>query len=179
MNRVVLVGRITRDPELKMIPNGSVCNFTIAVNRPFLSKSGEREADFINCVVFNRQAENLSKYIKKGGLLGIEGRLQTRNYQANDGTTRYITEVICDSVSFLESKGTNQPAGYQSTPSAGYQSNLSSSYQNGNSYQGQNQNIYDDLQYDSFQYDDEKEDKKDSIDDMESHYGITDDDLPF
>lgn len=178
MNRVVLVGRITRDPELKTIPNGSVVNFTIAVNRTFVSKNGEREADFINCVVFNRQAENLSKYIKKGGLLGIEGRIQTRSYQASDGTNRYITEVVCDGVNFLEPRG-NQAPSYQPTQGAPYQSNQGSSYQSGNSFQGQNQNTYDDLQYENYHEENEKEDKKDSFDAVESHYGITDDDLPF
>lgn len=178
MNRVVLVGRITRDPELKMIPNGSVVNFTLAVNRPFLSRSGEREADFINCVVFNKQAENLSRYIRKGALLGIDGRIQTRTYVANDGTNRYITEVLCESIQFLEPKSSSDAPNYNR--GVGYQTNQGRNYQSGNSFRGQNQNIYDDLQYENYQFDDEENsDKKDPFENVETQYGITDDDLPF
>ena len=105
INRVILVGRITKDPELKSTQsNVSFVNFTLAVNRQFADQSGERQADFIQCVVWRRQAENLNQYIRKGALLGIEGRIQTRTYEV-DGNTRYITEVVCDSVQFLESRG--------------------------------------------------------------------------
>lgn len=105
INRVVLVGRITKDPELKSTPsNIPVANFTLAVNRQFTNQSGEREADFIQCVVWRKQAENLVKYVQKGALLGIEGRIQTRSYEADNGM-RYVTEVLCDSVQFLERKG--------------------------------------------------------------------------
>lgn len=110
MNKVILVGRITKDPELKTIASGSsVVNFTIAVNRPMAAQQNngeqgnDRNADFISCVIWNKQAENLSKYVKKGALIGVEGRIQTRSYDAN-GTTRYVTEVLCDSVQFLENK---------------------------------------------------------------------------
>ncbi len=111
MNKVILVGRITKDPELKTISNSSsVVNFTIAVNRPVAQNADQNQnnADFINCVIWNKQAENLAKYVKQGSLIGVEGRIQTRSYEAN-GTTRYITEVLCDNVQFLETKkdGTN------------------------------------------------------------------------
>ena len=107
INRVILVGRITKDPELKSTQsNVSFVNFTLAVNRQFADQSGERQADFIQCVVWRRQAENLAQYIKKGALLGVEGRIQTRTYEV-DGNTRYITEVVCDSVQFLETRGDN------------------------------------------------------------------------
>ncbi len=107
INRVILVGRITKDPELKSTQsNVSFVNFTLAVNRQFADQSGERQADFIQCVVWRRQADNLAQYIKKGALLGIEGRIQTRTYEV-DGNTRYVTEVVCDSVQFLESRGDN------------------------------------------------------------------------
>lgn len=107
INRVVLVGRITRDPELKATASGiSVVTFSLAVNRNFSGQQGERQADFIQCVVWRNQAENLAKYIRKGALLGVEGRIQTRNYETDQGV-RYITEVQCDSVQFLESKSTN------------------------------------------------------------------------
>lgn len=109
LNRVVLVGRLTRDPELKYTPNGvAVANFTIAVNRPFKNQSGENEADFINGVVWRKPAENLANYMKKGNQIGIDGRLQSRTYEDKDGKTVYVTEVVADSVQFLESKGSQQ-----------------------------------------------------------------------
>ena len=106
MNKVILVGRITKDPELRGIQSGSsVVNFTIAVNRPVAQNQDQNAstADFINCVIWNKQAENLAKYVKQGSLIGVEGRIQTRSYESN-GTTRYITEVLCDNVQFLETK---------------------------------------------------------------------------
>lgn len=108
INRVVLVGRLTRDPELRVSQsNVAVTNFNLAVNRPFTSKDGKQEADFINCVTFNKQAENVNKYLKKGSLCGIDGRVQTRNYENKEGVRVYVTEVVCDSVQFLEPKGSN------------------------------------------------------------------------
>ncbi|PKK93025.1 MAG: single-stranded DNA-binding protein [Tenericutes bacterium HGW-Tenericutes-6] len=109
MNRVILVGRITKDPEVKQTQsNIPVASFTLAVNRQFADQSGERQADFIQCVVWRKQAENLARFVKKGALLGIEGRIQTRTYEAENGT-RYVTEVLCDSIQFLESKGDSEP----------------------------------------------------------------------
>ncbi len=105
INRVVLVGRLTKDPELRYTnSNIAVGTFTVAVNRNFTSADGKREADFIPCVVWRKQAENVGKYLHKGSLVGIDGRIQTRNYEANDGTRRYITEVVCDNVKFLDTK---------------------------------------------------------------------------
>jgi single-strand DNA-binding protein len=105
INKVILVGRITKDPEVKSTQsNIPVVSFTLAVNRQFSDQSGERQADFIQCVVWRKQAENLARFVKKGALLGVEGRIQTRQYEAENGT-RYVTEVVCDSVQFLESKG--------------------------------------------------------------------------
>ncbi|MBN2268900.1 MAG: single-stranded DNA-binding protein [Acholeplasmataceae bacterium] len=109
MNRVILVGRITKDPELKMTQsNIAVCSFTLAVNRQFTDQSGERQADFIQCVVWRKQAENLERFVKKGALLGVEGRIQTRQYETDNGT-RYVTEVLCDSIQFLESRSDSEP----------------------------------------------------------------------
>lgn len=111
MNRVILVGRITKDPEIKSTQsNIAVVTFTLAVNRQFADQAGEKQADFIQCVVWRKQAENLARFVRKGALLGVEGRIQTRQYEADNGT-RYVTEVVCDSVQFLESKGdtTEQP----------------------------------------------------------------------
>lgn len=104
MNHTVLVGRITKDPELRMTQsNIAVSRFTIAVNRQFSNENGERQADFITCVVWRKQAENLVKYVKKGHLLGIVGRIQTSNFES-DGVMKYQTEIVCDQISFLESK---------------------------------------------------------------------------
>lgn len=112
LNRVVLVGRLTRDPELKYTPNGiAVASITLAVNRPFSNQQGNREADFINVVIWRKQAENVANYLRKGSLAGVDGRLQTRNYENNEGKKVFITEVVADSVQFLETKGSNNNSG--------------------------------------------------------------------
>lgn len=105
LNRVVLVGRMTRDPELRRTANGTpVASFTLAMNRNFSSQNGERQADFIPCVVWNKAAENTAKYCSKGSLVGVDGRLQSRSYQNQDGRRVSVIEVICDSVQFLETR---------------------------------------------------------------------------
>ncbi|ERS93108.1 single-stranded DNA-binding protein [Staphylococcus simulans] len=105
LNRVVLVGRLTKDPEFRTTPSGvDVATFTLAVNRNFKSKNGEQQADFINCVVFRKQAENVNNYLNKGSLAGIDGRLQSRSYENAEGQRVFVTEVVCDSVQFLEPK---------------------------------------------------------------------------
>ncbi|NPV53418.1 MAG: single-stranded DNA-binding protein [Firmicutes bacterium] len=102
MNRVVLVGRLARDPELRYTQSGiPVANFTIAVNRPFTNQQGEREADFIDVVVWRAQAENCANYLTKGSLAGVDGRLQVRSYETPEGQKRRVTEVIADRVEFL------------------------------------------------------------------------------
>lgn len=109
INRTVLVGRLTKDPELRSTPNGvNVRTFTLAVNRTFTNAQGEREADFINVVVFKKQAENVERYLSKGSLAGVDGRLQTRSYENKDGQRVFVTEVVADSVQFLEPKSNNQ-----------------------------------------------------------------------
>jgi len=106
INRTVLVGRLTRDPELRYTSsNKAFARFTIAVNRTFAGANGEREADFISCIVWNRQAENLARFVKKGSLIGVEGRIQTGSYDDKDGIRKFTTDVVCDSVQFLEPKG--------------------------------------------------------------------------
>ncbi len=123
MNKVILIGRLTADPELRYTPSGAaVCSFRIAVDRPFNSQSGEREADFINIVVWNKAAENTAKYMSKGRQIAVEGRLQIRSYDGNDGQRRWVTEVVADRVEFL---GGNNAGG--------------GNYGGGN-YGGQNQN---------------------------------------
>ena len=107
MNKAILIGRLTRDPELRTTPTGrNVCQFAIAVNRTYTNASGEREADFINCVVWDKQAENLSRYQKKGNQIAVEGRIQTRNYDDKDGKKVYVTEILATNISFLDAKGT-------------------------------------------------------------------------
>lgn len=112
MNKAFLVGRLTKDPELRYLSdNTAVVNFTIAINRTYTNQSGEREADFINIVVWRKQAENVKKYLNKGSLVAIDGRIQTRNYENQEGRRVYVTEIVADSVQFLDSKsqrGLNQ-----------------------------------------------------------------------
>ena len=113
MNKVILIGRLTKDPELKKTNSGlSYVQFNLAVNRNYTNKSGEKQADFINCVAWRVQADNLVKYIKKGGLIGIEGEIQTRTYDDKNGTKKYITEVLCNSIEFLESKSQQSKTNY-------------------------------------------------------------------
>ncbi|KGL43603.1 single-stranded DNA-binding protein [Listeria newyorkensis] len=103
MNRVVLVGRLTKDPELRYTPAGvAVATFTLAVNRNFTNQAGEREADFINCVVWRKPAENVANFLKKGSLAGVDGKVQTRHYEGQDGKRVYVTEIMAESVQFLE-----------------------------------------------------------------------------
>ncbi|MCP8971226.1 single-stranded DNA-binding protein [Ectobacillus ponti] len=122
MNRVILVGRLTKDPELRFTPSGvAVATFTLAVNRAFSNQQGEREADFINCVVWRKPAENVANFLKKGSLAGVDGRLQTRNYEGQDGKRVYVTEVVAESVQFLEprnSGGGEQRGSYNQQPQA-------------------------------------------------------------
>lgn len=160
INRVVLVGRLTKDPDLRYTPNGiPVATFTLAVNRPFTSQSGEREADFIQCVVWRKQAENVANFLKKGSLVGVDGRIQTRNYENQEGRRVYVTEVVADSVQFLEPKSatTRQgaPAGYPG-------SNVDNPFGSNNQNQNPNPSRNEDPFFDSGQ----------PID-------ISDDDLPF
>ena len=108
MNKVILVGNLTRDPELITTANGvSLCRFSLAVQRRFAGQDGEREADFVNIVVWRAQADNCYKYLKKGSKCGVVGSLQTRSYDAQDGTKRYSTDVVAEEVEFLSTKGSS------------------------------------------------------------------------
>ena len=105
LNNVVLVGRMTKDAELRYTPsNQAVATFSLAVNRNFKSQNGEREADFINCVIWRQQAENLANWAKKGALIGITGRIQTRSYENQQGQLVYVTEVVAEQFQLLESR---------------------------------------------------------------------------
>jgi single-strand DNA-binding protein len=112
MNRVVLVGRITHDLELAYTIAGvAVMSFSLAVNRNYVNEQGERDADFIRCVVWRGQAENMAKYVGKGSLIGVDGRIQSRNYETPQGEKRTAVEVIADQVIFLEPKSARE--GYE------------------------------------------------------------------
>lgn len=105
MNKSILVGRMVREADLRYTPAGdAVANFTVAVNRPFRNKSGEQEADFINCVTWRKQAENLAQYTGKGSMIAIEGRIQTRSYEGKDGKMVYVTEVLAENIQYLDNK---------------------------------------------------------------------------
>lgn len=106
MNNVVLIGRLTKDPELKFTPGSgtAVCNITIAVDRRLPNKNGEKEADFIPVIIWGKQAEATANYMTKGRAICVRGRIQTRSYEAKDGTKRYVTEIIAEEVIFLGSK---------------------------------------------------------------------------
>jgi len=109
INRVVLVGRMTKDPELRRTSQGdAVTSFILAVNRNFTSKDGQQQADFINCVVWRKPAENVERYCSKGSLVGVEGRIQTRSYDNAQGQKVYVVEVVCDSVQFLDTRQQDQ-----------------------------------------------------------------------
>jgi len=105
MNKVILIGNLTKDPEITTTNNGvAVCRFTLAVSRRYANSEGERETDFINIVVWRNAAENCHKFLKKGSKTAVVGNLQTRSYDANDGSKRYITEVVAEEVEFISTK---------------------------------------------------------------------------
>lgn len=131
INRVVLVGRLTKDPEIRTSKSGiAITTFTLAVNRTYTNAQGEREADFINVVTFRKQAENVEKYLSKGKLAGVDGRIQSRNFENDEGRKVFITEVVADSVQFLESKN---------NPNKGQQNNMNSQMYQGNQQSGLSQ----------------------------------------
>ncbi|MCY0864068.1 MAG: single-stranded DNA-binding protein [Sulfobacillus sp.] len=104
LNTVILIGRLTQDPELRYTPNGvAVAQFTVAVDRPFTDQNGKRETDFIDCLAWRKLGETVGNHLKKGRLVAVQGRLQIRSYEAKDGTKRRVAEVVADSVRFLDS----------------------------------------------------------------------------
>lgn len=115
INNVTLVGRLTKDPELRYTPNGVASSkFTLAVNRPFKSQNGEQQADFISIQVWRKQAENAANFLKKGSLCGIVGRIQTGSYEGQDGKRVYTTDVVAESVQFLEPRNAQESSNNQS-----------------------------------------------------------------
>ncbi len=123
LNKVILIGRFTRDPELRSTQSGiSSCSFSLAVDRNYSSQNGERQTDFINCVAWRRTAEFISKYFAKGNLVCVEGSIQTRSWKDNDGNNRYATDVVVDQAYFVESKKSAQASAGASQQSAYSQS---------------------------------------------------------
>jgi single-strand DNA-binding protein len=173
LNRVILIGRLTRDPELRYTPAGvAVTQFTLAVDRPFTSGGqGEREADFIPVVTWRQLAETCANYLRKGRLTAVEGRIQVRNYENNEGKRVYVTEVIADNVRFLESNkdgggsreegGSSSYSGGTSSGGGSYGGNASQS--GGNRPSGNNS----------------RNDSRDPFQDDGRPIDISEDDLPF
>ncbi len=160
MNKVILIGRLTRDPEMRTTASGmNVTRFSIAVNRTYQDQNGERGVDYINCVAWRKQAENIAKYCTKGTQVAVDGRIQTGSYDAQDGSKRYTTDIVCDNVTFLGSKGDN----------------------NGGTYNNNNNNY--NAPSDSFNEPDTNmptsDISEDPFKDFGSEIALSDDDLPF
>lgn len=148
-NNVVLIGRLVRDVDLRQTSTGKMMTyFTLAVNRNFKNEQGEQAADFIGCVAFDKKAENMARFLSKGSLISVEGRISTRNFQGNDGKTVYVTEVVASNITFLESKkqqgSTNQ---YGQAQNGGY------SEQANNNFRGFEDNIDLNMGWNPFQED--------------------------
>ncbi|MEK4403480.1 single-stranded DNA-binding protein [Sporosarcina sp. FSL K6-6792] len=170
INRTVLVGRLTKDPELKYTQTGiAVTRFTLAVNRAFQNASGEREADFISCVAWRKQAENVANFLKKGSLVGLDGRIQTGSFEGQDGKRVYTTEIVADSVQFLEPRNSNS-------------NNESSNQSNGSNQSGQTntQNQQQDTQNRrETTYNAPDRQSEDPFNTGGAPIEVSDDDLPF
>lgn len=167
LNRVILIGRLTKDPELRYTPAGvAVTQFTLAVDRPFTSQGGEREADFIPVVTWRQLAETCANYLRKGRLTAVEGRIQVRNYENNEGKRVYVTEVIADNVRFLES---NRDGGGSGGSSRDESSNTTSNSGGGNNRSNYNSNNGNN----------NSRDNQDPFSDDGKPIDISDDDLPF
>ena len=166
MNKVIIIGRLTRDPEMRTTPSGvATTSFSIAVQRNYANAQGDREADFINCVAWRKQAENIAKYCTKGSQVAVDGRIQTRNYDAQDGTKRYVTEVIADNVTFLGSRSGSAESSSYAANNYNNVSNVNDSMSS-NNFGGSNDIVTTDLSEDPYA-------------NMGSEVALSDDDLPF
>ena len=166
MNKVILIGRLARDPEMRTTPSGvATTSFTIAVQRNYANAQGDREADFISCVAWRKQAENIAKYCSKGSQVAVEGRIQIRNYDAQDGTKRYVTEVIADNVSFLGGRSTSSESSSYAANNYNNVSNTNDSMSS-NNFGGSNDIVTTNLSEDPYA-------------NMGSEVVLTDADLPF
>ena len=169
INRTVLEGRLTRDPELKRTTNGAaVASFTLAVNRQFTNSQGEREADFINCVIWRKTAENFANFTNKGSLVGIDGRIQTRNYENKQGNRVYVTEVVVDNFSLLESRSESEKRNSDNGSSNNANTNQAPSYNQSNNSNNNNN-----------QSNNSNNNMSDPFADNSKPMDISDDDLPF
>lgn len=190
MNTVQLVGRLTKEVDLKFTSSGTaVGSFTIAVNRSFTNQQGEREADFINCVIWRKAAENLASFTRKGSQIGIEGRIQTRNYENQQGTRVYVTEIVVNNFHLLEPRSVTEqrPAGEtSSSEQTNSYNNNQSSYQNqagsqgnqGNQKQSQNKAPQNNQNNFSFNQDFNQQASSPFMEDGRP-IDISEDDLPF
>ena len=170
MNKVILIGRLVKDPELRRTNTDiPVVQFTLAVNRNFAGKGQERQADFISCVAWRNLAENLARFMKKGSQIAVEGQLQVRNFEDAGGVRRYVTEVICDNIHFLEPKNASNQAG-------GY--NDYSSYETSYMQQPQREPQPQQPSPSSF-YQEPKKPQQNQYDEVKKQFDISDDDLPF
>lgn len=171
INNVVLVGRLTKDADLRYTSNGTaVATFSLAVSRPFTNQKGERDADFINCVIWRKSAESFANFTRKGALVGVEGRIQTRSYDNQQGQRVYVTEVVVETFSLLESKAKSDERKDQSDSQSGSHGSQQKTYNNtqSNSQDAAPRN----QQYQNFGNSDPFEKSGQPID-------ISDDDLPF
>lgn len=171
MNKAILIGRLTRDPELRYTSsNRAVCSFTVAIDRPFTNQaSGQREADFINVVAWDKTGENVGKYMSKGRLIAVEGRIQTRNYENNEGRRVYVTEVVASNVQFLESRNAqNNDNSFNSMPEPPMEKTPYDFADGGNEQSSNNSNDNDSIDGDS-----------DPFASFGEQIEIDDNDLPF
>ncbi|KRL01651.1 single-stranded DNA-binding protein [Liquorilactobacillus capillatus] len=174
INRAILVGRLTRDPDLRYTANGvAVATFTVAVNRQFTNQQGEREADFINCVIWRKSAENFANFTHKGSLVGVDGRIQTRSYENQQGNRVYVTEIVVDSFSLLESR--SQSERYQQQHGADTQGSAPSQ----NSSNPNNDNLFGNSTKNNPPKARENNTDVDPFADSGKQIDISDDDLPF
>lgn len=182
INRTVLVGRLTRDPDLRYTNSGAaVATFTVAVNRQFTNAQGEREADFINCVIWRKAAENFSNFTHKGSLVGVDGRIQTRSYENQQGVRVYVTEVVVENFSLLESRAQSERR-QQQGGNTGFHDNAPQSSGNSNPFdagQGSNTNSNNSQSSSNGSASSASSNPNDPFADNGEQIDISDDDLPF
>ena len=174
INKAILIGRLTRDPELRYTSAGSaVTSFTLAVSRQFTNQQGERETDFVNCVIWRKPAENFANFTHKGSLVGVEGRIQTRSYDNQQGQRVYVTEIVVENFSLLETRAQSEQYRQQnSAPNAGFNNQMPAQNPYGAPNQAQSQDFIPET--------DASVDKGfDPFTDNGQKIDISDDDLPF
>ncbi|WEV70875.1 single-stranded DNA-binding protein [Lactobacillus sp. ESL0785] len=176
INRVVLVGRLTRDPELRTTGSGiSVATFTLAVDRQYTNAQGERGADFISCVIWRKSAENFCNFTSKGSLVGIDGRIQTRTYDNKDGQRVYVTEVVVDNFALLESRKDRESRGQNGGYTPNNNGNFNGNFGNQNTTNSQNMGPSNQ----NMQNNNQSSAPKDPFAGSGDTIDISDDDLPF